>query len=97
VRIDRSFSSFQQALMARVSASSNDLFGASPLWPAGFAYTPDFIGADEESQLLLAIGDVPMHEAQFTSTRQSGALRVLVRATTSRRGNYLTPHRCQNS
>jgi alkylated DNA repair dioxygenase AlkB len=51
--------------MARVSASSNDLFGASPLWPAGFAYKPDFIGADEESQLLLAIGDVPMHEAQY--------------------------------
>jgi alkylated DNA repair dioxygenase AlkB len=48
-----------------VSTASSDLFGASALWPAGLAYTADFIGADEESRLLLAIRDVPMHDAQY--------------------------------
>jgi alkylated DNA repair dioxygenase AlkB len=51
--------------MASVSTASNDLFGASQLWPAGLAYMVDFISAGEESQLLLAIRDVPMHDAQY--------------------------------
>ena len=45
--------------------TSNDLFGPSPLWPVGLTYTLDFIDADEESQLLSAIRDVPMHDAQY--------------------------------
>ncbi len=48
-----------------MTTSSHDLFGASPLWPAGLVYTPDFIDADEERRLLLAIRDVPMHDAQY--------------------------------
>ena len=48
-----------------MSTTSIDLFGASPLWPAGLVYAPDFIDADEESRLLLAIRNVPMHDAQY--------------------------------
>lgn len=48
-----------------MTTNSRDLFGASPPWPAGLAYTADFIGAEEENQLLLAIRDVPMHDAQY--------------------------------
>ena len=51
--------------MASVSTNSSDLFGASTLWPAGLAYTADFIDAEEESRLLRAIRDVPMHDAQY--------------------------------
>jgi alkylated DNA repair dioxygenase AlkB len=51
--------------MASVSTNSSDLFGASTLWPAGLAYTADFIDAEEESRLLQAIRDVPMHDAQY--------------------------------
>ena len=52
--------------MTRVGTSAPDLFGASPpLWPSGLFYTPDFIDADEERRLLLAIRDVPMRDAQY--------------------------------
>ena len=51
--------------MSRVSTAAPDLFGVASLWPAGLVYMPDFIGADEERRLLLAIGDVPMHDAQY--------------------------------
>lgn len=48
-----------------MSVASHDLFGVSPQSPGGLAYEAEFISADEESQLLLAIGDVPMHDAQY--------------------------------
>ncbi|MEO8186865.1 MAG: alpha-ketoglutarate-dependent dioxygenase AlkB [Burkholderiaceae bacterium] len=48
-----------------MSTTSNDLFGPSQLWPVGLTYTLDFIDADEENQLLSAIRDVPMHDAQY--------------------------------
>jgi alkylated DNA repair dioxygenase AlkB len=51
--------------MTSVCTASSDLFGTSPVWPAGLAYKADFIGADEEIRLLLAIRDVPMHDAQY--------------------------------
>lgn len=48
-----------------MSTVSNDLFGASPLWPPGLTYALDFISDEEESQLLAALRDVPMHDAQY--------------------------------
>ena len=48
-----------------MSTSSADLFGGSPQWPSGLVYAPDLIDADEESGLLLAIRDTPMHDAQY--------------------------------
>lgn len=42
-----------------------DLFGAAPIWPVGLVYLPDFIDAAEETELLSAIQDVPMHDAQY--------------------------------
>ncbi len=48
-----------------MSTSSADLFGGSPQWPSGSVYAPDLIDADEESRLLLAIRDTPMHDAQY--------------------------------
>ena len=51
--------------MTSVCASPPDLFGAPLGWPAGLVYTPDFIDADEEGQLLLALRDVPIHDAQY--------------------------------
>ncbi|MBA2549258.1 MAG: alpha-ketoglutarate-dependent dioxygenase AlkB [Burkholderiaceae bacterium] len=52
---------------------SDDLFGAAPLWPAGLVYEPDFIDDDEQDHLLLAIGEVPFHDAQcfeYTAKRR---------------------------
>lgn len=48
-----------------MSVASDDLFGVSPAWPIGLSYTPDFIGADAENELLRAIREVPMHDAQY--------------------------------
>ena len=48
-----------------MSTISADLFGPAPSWPVGLTYTADFIGADEESELLLALRQVPMHDAQY--------------------------------
>jgi len=48
-----------------VDNRSDDLFGAAPLRPAGLVYDSDFIGDDEQSRLLLAIRDVPIHDAQY--------------------------------
>ena len=44
---------------------ASDLFGASPAWPAGLTYALDFISIEEEGQLLSALRDVPMHDAQY--------------------------------
>ena len=51
--------------MTRASTAAPDLFDASSPWPAGLVYTPDFIDVNEERRLLLAIRDVPMHDAQY--------------------------------
>ena len=48
-----------------MSTNSEDLFGSSPQWPLGLAYEPELIDADEEHRLLLAIGETPMHDAQY--------------------------------
>ena len=50
---------------AGVSTVSNDLFGASPLWPPGLTYALEFISQEEEGQLLAALHEVPMHDAQY--------------------------------
>ncbi|HZA94673.1 MAG TPA: alpha-ketoglutarate-dependent dioxygenase AlkB [Burkholderiaceae bacterium] len=48
-----------------MSTLPSDLFGASPQWPRGLTYTLDFISVEEESELLAALRDVPMHDAQY--------------------------------
>ena len=48
-----------------MSTLPSDLFGASPQWPRGLTYTLDFISVEEEDQLLAALRDVPMHDAQY--------------------------------
>lgn len=48
-----------------MSTNLQDLFGTSPQWPAGLSYAPDLLDASEERRLLLAIGDTPMHDAQY--------------------------------
>ena len=45
--------------------ASEDLFGASPAWPAGLRYLPEFVSIEQEQQLLAAISRIPMQEAQY--------------------------------
>ena len=46
-------------------AVSDDLFGASPAWPQGLRYVAEFVSVDEERQLLDALANVPIKEAQY--------------------------------
>ncbi|MDB5191084.1 MAG: alpha-ketoglutarate-dependent dioxygenase AlkB [Segetibacter sp.] len=43
----------------------NLLFPIEPNYPPGFSYTPDFITAEEETQLLKAIQDIQLHNFNF--------------------------------
>ena len=45
----------QQALFARAAAAA----------PPGLCYVPDFLGAQEETELLALISGLPFHEAQY--------------------------------
>jgi alkylated DNA repair dioxygenase AlkB len=51
--------------MTALLTTSEDLFGASPAWPAGLRYLPEFVSIEQEQQLLAAISRVPMQEAQY--------------------------------
>lgn len=48
-----------------MSAALEDLFGTSPDWPAGLRYVSEFLSIEHEQQLLAAISQVPMREAQY--------------------------------
>lgn len=43
----------------------NTLFPVEPAYPAGFAYTPDFISADEEMRLYEEISKIELHNFNF--------------------------------
>lgn len=47
------------------AARQDDLFGAQPRLPSGFAYRSGFINLDEEARLLAGIGDLTLTESQY--------------------------------
>ena len=48
-----------------MSSTSEDLFGASPTWPAGLRYIEEFLSVDDERHLLDALSHVPTKEAEY--------------------------------
>ncbi len=48
-----------------MAVACEDLFGPSPAWPAGLRYEPEFLSVEQEQQLLVAIAQIPMREAQY--------------------------------
>ena len=91
-----------------MSTLPSDLFDAAPQWPRGLTYTLDFIGVEEERQLLAALCDVPMHDAQYydyTAKRRIASFgssydfdgRCTSGSCTPNRDGCTMPHLCLHS
>ncbi len=52
-----------------MSSAQTDLFGAGPALPEGFRYQPELVSAEEETELVARIRELPFREFEFHGYR----------------------------